>query len=407
MNNVDPYTYFTLPNGLRVAHRHEAGSAEYCGVAVRAGSRDETPATYGLAHFVEHTIFKGTGRRRSWHIINRMESVGGELNAYTSEETTVIYSAFPAGNLVRAVELISDLVANSRFPQAEIDREREVVMDEIDSYLDTPSDAVFDDFNDLIFAGTPLGHNILGNEDTLRSFTPDTCRDFLDRFYTPGDMVFFYTGPESAVKVEKIALRYLGQLSRPTTARPESPLAPADTFDKRRHTDTHQAHTVMGARIPGMYSDEAPVYALLTNLIGGPCMNSLLNVALRERRGYVYSVDAYTSLFTDTGLFTVYFGCDPEHIRPCRTLVERTVTHLSGTPLSARALAAAKRQYIGQMTVAAQSREQSALSLGRATLFHGRALTDAEQRDRIEAVTPEALRAAAERLTRLSTLTFS
>ncbi len=190
-NSNDIFTYHTLANGLRIVHRASAADVEHCGVAIKAGSRNESSADYGLAHFVEHTIFKGTDRRRSWHIVNRMESVGGEINAYTSEEVTMLYSCFPKGNLTRAVELMADLIGYSRFPENEIDREREVVLDEIDSYLDSPSDAIFDDFNDLIFAGSSLGHNILGTAETIETFTPESCRDFLSTHYTPGNMVFF------------------------------------------------------------------------------------------------------------------------------------------------------------------------------------------------------------------------
>ncbi len=402
------FTYMTLPNGLRLVHCAIRSHAEYCGLAVRAGSRDEMSDNYGIAHFVEHTIFKGTDRRRPWHIINRMEAVGGELNAYTSEEVTMIYSAFPKGNLSRAVELIADLVANSRFPEKELEKERDVVLDEISSYLDSPADAIFDDFNDLIFAGSPLGHNILGTTATIKSFTSASCREFLDRHYTPGNMVMFYFGPTSPAKVEAVALRYLGHLDHPTITTGTTPPPINPVFDIVRPLSTHQCHTVVGARIPGLFGDPDRVYGLLTNIIGGPCMNSLLNVELRERRGYVYSVDSYTSMFSDCGLFTVYFGCDEEHLASCRRIIFNTLDRLASESMSRRVLEAAKKQYLGQAVVAAENREQSAISIGRATLFHGSVLPAAELKERIMSITPGALRQAAEALTRekCSILTF-
>lgn len=244
-NSNDIFTYHTLANGLRIVHRASAADVEYCGVAIKAGSRNESSADYGLAHFVEHTIFKGTDRRRSWHIINRMESVGGELNAFTSEEATTIYSSFPAGNLARAAELIADLVSRSRFPEAEIDREREVVLDEVDSYLDSPAEAIFDDFNELLFAGSGLGHNILGNEKTIKTFTSATCRDFLDRYYTPGNMVFFYMGPATPKRVVATAERYMGHFSHPDTHVDRVVPPEVEPFDIYRDLHTHQAHTVI------------------------------------------------------------------------------------------------------------------------------------------------------------------
>lgn len=401
-------SYHVLVNGLRVVHRRADSPVEYCGLAVKAGSRNESPEQYGLAHFVEHTIFKGTDRRRSWHIINRMESVGGDLNAYTSEEVTVLHSSFPAGHLPRAVELMADLIGNSRFPSAQIEREREVILDEVDSYLDSPSEAIFDDFNDLLFQGSPLGHNILGTADTIASFTPEICRAFLSRYYTPGNMVFFYMGPSSPDKVFRCVERYMSELNHATAdIRHEVPPT-ASPFDIFRNHDTHQSHTIIGARIPGMYDDGKRAFALLNNILGGPCMNSLLNVALRERRGYVYSVDSYTSLFTDCGELTIYFGCDPEHVAPCRRIVFDTLSRLAESPMKPRALEAAKKQYIGQMTVGGDNSEQLAISTGRSTLFNGYAPQAKDIIERINSITPDDIRKAAEYLTpdKCSILTF-
>ena len=403
------FTYHVLANGLRIIHRRSESPVEYCGLAVKAGSRDESPEQYGLAHFVEHTVFKGTDHRRSWHIINRMESIGGDLNAYTSEEVTVLHSSFPSGHLDRAVELMADLVAYSRFPSVQIEREREVILDEVDSYLDSPSEAIFDDFNDLLFEGSALGHNILGNEQTISSFTPDICRDFLSKYYTPGNMVFFYMGPTAPDKVFRCVERHMSVLHHTTPERPQATPPAVRPFDISRVHDTHQAHTVIGARIPGMYADKNRAFALLNNIIGGPCMNSLLNVALRERKGYVYSVDSYTSLFTDCGELTIYFGCDPEHVKPCRRITFDILSRMAESPMKPSALEAAKKQYIGQMTVGSDNSEQVAISTGRAVLFNGYAAPREEIVERINSITPEDIRRAAEFIApdKCSILTFS
>lgn len=402
------YTYITLTNGLRMVHVPRQASVEYCGVAVRAGSRDDgTADTFGLAHFVEHTIFKGTARRRSWHIINRMETIGGELNAYTSEETTVVYSLFPTGNLDRATELIADLVGGATFPDIQIDRERDVILDEIDSYLDSPSESIFDDFNELIFAGSPLGHNILGTIKSVGNIDSGHCRSFLQRLYTPANMVFFYLGPATPDKVERTVSSHFLSLDRPEPVRDHTPPLPVDYFDITRHSTTHQAHTVMGTRVGSLFDPNRHALLLLNNIIGGPGMNSLLNVAMRERRGYVYTVDSALSLFSDCGLFTIYFGCDPSNTVRCRRLVGRILDTLADKTMTAKALDAAKKQFIGQLVVSSDNHEQTALGAGRSTLFKGHVNSDTSIRESIADITPAQLQQAAHQLTQLSVLTLT
>lgn len=400
-------TYFTLSNGLKAVHRYRPGEVEYCGVAVNAGSRDElSPDRFGLAHFVEHTIFKGTRHRRAWHIINRMEAVGGELNAYTTKEETFIYSTFPAGNLQRAAELIADLIRHSSFPRAEIERERDVVADEIDSYSDVPADGIYDDFEDKIFAGSPLGHNILGTRQALDGMTSEVCRKYLDDYYTPGQMVFFYSGPMSELKVERIAERYFGCMNLPNTARSREEPRSVAVFDDVKEISSHQSHVVMGARVGGMFAPDRYAMALLTNILGGPGMNSLLNVELRERRGLVYTIDASTSLLTDTGLFTIYFGCDHADASKCRRLVTTTIDRIAQGSFDDRRLAAAKRQYAGQLVIASTHAEQTTLSMGRSMLYYGSVAPLSVTLDRVESLNVDDIIAAARRLTDLSVLTL-
>lgn len=403
----NPYHYHTLPNGLRiVCERRPGAAADYFGIAVMTGSRDERPDEFGMAHFVEHTIFKGTGKRRSWHILNRMESVGGELNAFTTKEETYVYSAFPRGNASRAVELIADLVTDSRFPEKQIDLEREVVADEIASYLDSPSEAVYDDFEDLLFAGSGLGHNILGNEDSLRSFTSAGCTGFLRRNYVASNMVAFYSGAMSPYTVFRLVDRYFSSLPEGEVRRADSAIDFNRSFNQQRQLSLHQSHTLVGTIVPGIYSPDTAAISLLTNIIGGPGMNSLLNLNLRERSGLVYTVEASATLYRDCGVWTIYFGCDSHDTDKCLARIRRTVESLASARMSDRRLGLYVRQLAGQMTMARDQRESSIMSAARGTLFHGRALTLDENIERIRAVTPDRLRECAEKLTALSRLTF-
>lgn len=382
--------------------------AEVFGVATRVGSRDERPGEYGLAHFVEHTIFKGTETRRLSAVINCMETVGGELNAYTTKEETYVYSVFPAGNARRAVALIADLISNSIFPDSELDKEREVVAEEIDSYLDSPSEAVFDDFEDEIFAGTPLGHNILGAVNDLAGFKSEVCRRFMHDHYFTANMVAFYIGYESVAKIASMLEKNFREMPSPSgkvagnnipsqdvaneaAAMPRN--MPGIYFDKEKGDGTnHQGHTVMGAVIPSLYSPQRPVIALLNNILGGPGMNSRLNVSLRERRGLVYSVESSLAMYSDCGLMTIYFGCNPEDTARCKRLVRAELQRVVENAISESVLKRAKRQYAGQLTVATASAEQTILSAARSMLFRNEVITPAETASRIEMITSAELR---------------
>ena len=400
MNIMEPtYLYHTLPTGLRIVIEHRPGAVvDHCGVAVNVGSRDESPELYGMAHFVEHTIFKGTRRRRSWHILNRMETVGGELNAYTTKEETVVYTTFPAGEIARAIDLVADLVMDSQFPASEIEKERQVVADEIDTYLDIPSEGIFDDFDELVFAGSPLAHSILGSRETLAGFSTDVCRRWLETRYTPGRMVLFYSGAENPDRFIRLAERCFGALTCPDMPLDRSVPPIVAPFETERSNGTHQAHTLMGARVGGLALPMRYALSLLTNILGGHGMNSQLNVALREKRGLVYTIDASTSLMTDCGLFCVYFGCDPEDTDRCVRLVKETVGRFADSEMSLRQLDKAKRQYLGQMTVGSTNTEQAALGMARATLHRGHAMTRTEIEEAILAVTPTQIKECAEGL---------
>ena len=407
MNNNKIY-YETLPNGLAMVHVATMSQVAWCGLAVNAGSRDEDEGQYGLAHFVEHTIFKGTLHRRSWHILNRMESVGGELNAYTTKEGTMLYSVFPEQHLKRAIDLLADLVQWSVFPQEELDRERDVVLEEAASYRDTPSDAVFDDFEDLMFVGSQLGHNILGVKEDLERLTSEDCMRYLKTLYVPTNMVFFSVGPERPERVFRMVERHFGAMSHSVAERHRSEPPMVVPFKQVIEIGTHQAHTVVGARVPDRNSPLRYAVMLLNNILGGPGMNSLLNVELRERRGYVYSVESTLTLLSDCGWISIYLGCDPDDVRSSMRVIDRITNRLSNELLPERRLDAYKRQYCGQLVVAADSAEFLAMNAGRGLLYRGQVATPDETIARIQAVTPEDIAQAAAYLSseKLSSLTF-
>jgi predicted Zn-dependent peptidase len=409
MTKSENITYFTLPSGMRGVHVHIPRAAVgYCGVAVRAGSRDEiiSDGEAGLAHFVEHTIFKGTQRRSSWHILNRMEAVGGELNAFTTKDDTVVYTVFPRGNLNRGLELVADLTLHSRFPAAELDKEREVVADEINSYLDSPFDAVFDDFEDVIFADTPLGHNILGTTDTLAAFDSAKCRSWIDRYYTANRMVVFYAGGVGVDTFVAKVTQYFADVQPGEKIVLDAINVDRNVQNLHHKIDSHQSHTAMGTALPALPLQQRTIIALLSNILGGPGMNALLNVDLRERRGLVYNVEASTTFFADCGEFVVYFGCDPHDTEKCSQLVRQNIERLADKELSSRQLAAAKKQYLGQLILANENRENRAISIARATLKRGTVLTRDEIVASINAVSAADLRSMAAQLTALSSLTL-
>ncbi len=300
-----------------------------------------------------------------------MEAVGGELNAYTTKEETVVYTVAPSGNLRRSVDLIYELIAHSSFPQAEIDREREVVLDEIASYLDSPSEAVVDDFEDMMFPDNGLGHNILGAKDSVDGLSGDTCREYLKRYFVPSNMVLVYAGSSSVDEVMKLVERTFGVLDHPhPSLQRVYPGNLAVVHDEVKDLGLHQSHSVVGAVIPGAKSSDRHAMSLLANMLGGPGMNSLLNVELREKRGLVYSVDCIMAMFSDCGLMEIYFGCDEDDTARCLRHVRSVIARVCDGYITDTRLSRAKRQYLGQLVVANENVEARVLSLGRhVTLF--------------------------------------
>lgn len=390
------YKIKTLGNGLRMVSSRREGLVSYIGVVINAGSRDEDRSHEGLAHFVEHTIFKGTDKRRSWQISSRMETVGGELNAYTSKEETMVFTNAPAGYEDRALELLADLVTSSRFPQKEIDKEREVIVEEIYSYKDNPSERIFDEFEELAYKGSDLSHNILGDPDSVRKIAGEDCRRFLDRFYVPDNMVVYCVTPlEESVMEEKVE-KYFGPQKAVVVDHHRVSPPPMTIFDERRDHNTHQANTIMGTRAFGRTDERRFALYLLNNYLGGPCLNSKLNRELRDKRGYVYTVDCNVSLMSDTGLFTVYFACDPGNISKCRRIVQREVEEVSAHALSDSLFEKVKRQYCGQLLTSSDHIENRAMSLGKSLMYYGKVNDISVTAEIIRSLRAEQMREVAE-----------
>lgn len=359
-----------LDNGLRVVSRRRPGAAvSYIGVLINAGSRDDNPNHEGLAHFVEHTIFKGTLNRKNWQITSRMESVGGELNAYTSKEETMLYTCSPAGYEERAVELLADLIENSNFPTDEIEREREVVIEEIYSYLDSPVDAVYDEFEENAYAGSGLAHNILGSPESVRLLTGKDCREFIDRLYTPANMVVYCSSPIDNDKFLKLIQKYFGRLHFPAPHKQIVTPPSIKPFDIIKKNGNHQANSIIGARTFGRQDPGRFALFLLNNYLGGPGMNSRLNRELREKRGYVYAVDSTVSLMSDTGLMMVYFGCEPSKLKKCKKIIFEEIDRLCQTKLTDTALEKIKRQYCGQLMVGSDHIESRTMALAKSLVY--------------------------------------
>lgn len=382
----------TLENGLRIIHCPSPTDVIYCGYAINAGTRDEKDNEQGIAHFVEHLLFKGTTKRRAWHILNRMENVGGDLNAYTNKEETIVYSAFLKQHFQRAAELLTDIVFNSTFPENQIEKEVEVIIDEIQSYEDSPAELIFDDFEELIFPNHPLGRNILGKPELLRGFCPEDALRFTRNRYRTDNMVFFVMGDidfKKAVKsIERLTngITVSGEMANGRTS--PLPYIPKDITINR---DTHQSHVMIGTRAYDAHNKKRTGLYLLNNILGGPGMNSRLNIALREKNALVYNVESNLTSYTDTGVFSIYFGCDPEDKDRCIELARKELKKLRNNLIKDSQLSAAKRQIIGQLGVASDNFENCALDMGKCFLHYNRYEEKEEVYKRIESISASEL----------------
>ena len=419
------YNTYTLDNGLRIIHLPSDSKVVYCGYQINAGTRNEEPGEEGLAHFCEHVTFKGTERRKAWHILNCLESVGGDLNAYTNKEGTVYYSAILKEHIARAVDLLTDIVFHSVYPQAEIDKEVEVICDEIESYNDSPAELIYDEFENIIFKGSPLGHNILGTAEQVRSFKTEDALRFTRKLYRPDNAIFFAYGDIDFKKLVRLLKKsFLSEERRVKSEKFNSPEAQAQfniqhsTFNTQHsfegqtivmQKNTHQAHVMIGTRAYDVNdSRRMPLY-LLNNMLGGPGMNAKLNLALREHNGLVYTVESTMVAYGDTGVWSIYFGCDEHDVKRCLRLVRKELDKFMLKPLSEAQLKAAKKQIKGQIGVACDNRENFALDFGKSFLHYGWEKNVDRLYEQVDEITAEQIQAVAKELfdkDRLTTLIF-
>ena len=419
------YNTYTLDNGLRIIHLPSDSKVVYCGYQINAGTRNEEPGEEGLAHFCEHVTFKGTERRKAWHILNCLESVGGDLNAYTNKEGTVYYSAILKEHIARAVDLLTDIVFHSVYPQAEIDKEVEVICDEIESYNDSPAELIYDEFENIIFKGSPLGHNILGTAEQVRSFKTEDALRFTRKLYRPDNAIFFAYGDIDFKKLVRLLKKsFLSEERRVKSEKFNSPEAQAQfniqhsTFNTQHsfegqtivmQKNTHQAHVMIGTRAYDVNdSRRMPLY-LLNNMLGGPGMNAKLNLALREHNGLVYTVESTMVAYGDTGIWSIYFGCDEHDVKRCLRLVRKELDKFMQKPLSEAQLKAAKKQIKGQVGVACDNRENFALDFGKSFLHYGWEKNVDQLYEQVDEITAEQIQAVAQELfdkDRLTTLIF-
>ena len=449
------YNTYTLDNGLRIIHLPSDSKVVYCGYQINAGTRNEEPGEEGLAHFCEHVTFKGTERRKAWHILNCLESVGGDLNAYTNKEGTVYYSAILKEHIARAVDLLTDIVFHSVYPQAEIDKEVEVICDEIESYNDSPAELIYDEFENIIFKGSPLGHNILGTAEQVRSFKTEDALRFTRKLYRPDNAIFFAYGDidfkklvklirkaladddsgkvaeNAANSVGKLAEEKLPQISQMTqisgdenSITTEKSVSSVKSVGPENYPsvgkeiagqtivmqkNTHQAHVMIGTRAYDVNdSRRMPLY-LLNNMLGGPGMNAKLNLALREHNGLVYTVESTMVAYGDTGIWSIYFGCDEHDVKRCLRLVRKELDKFMQKPLSEAQLKAAKKQIKGQVGVACDNRENFALDFGKSFLHYGWEKNVDRLYEQVDEITAEQIQAVAQELfdkNRLTTLIF-
>ena len=380
------YNTATLSNGLRIIHLPSTSPIVYCGIGINAGARQETMGEEGVAHFCEHVTFKGTRKRSALQILNCLERVGGDLNAFTNKEDTVFYAAILKEHLPRAIDLLCDIVFNSQYPEQEIHHELDVICDEIESYNDSPAELIYDEFENLVFQGHPLGHNILGTSERVQTFTSDHARRFTSRYYRPDNAVFFVYGDVNFERMLSTLSLHLPPSAEYAPTQAE--YTPPSTHQRPSSTEQHhQAHVMLGSRTFS-YDDprRMPLY-LLNNILGGPGMNARLNLSLRERHGLVYTVESTMASYSDTGCWSVYFGCDHHDVKRCLRLVNRELDRMMQHPLSDRQLTAAKRQLKGQIAIACDNREQYALDFAKNFLHYGKERSIDDLLQRIDAIT--------------------
>jgi len=399
----------TLENGIRLVHHHVPGLVGHCGLIINTGSRDETATEHGIAHFIEHMLFKGTKRRRAFHILSRLEDVGGELNAYTTKEETAIHASFLKEDYERAIELISDITFNSVFPEKEIEKEKDVIIEEINSYLDNPSELIFDDFEELIFTDQPIGRNILGSPESVKSFSKSMINEFILKNYNTNEMVFCSVGNISNEKILDLFKKYFSDIVPGKKIDRNSRIWQYKPATVTKKKDTYQNHCIMGNLAYNLKDDRRMGMFLLNNILGGQGLNSRLNLSLREKNGFAYNVESSYSPYYDTGIFSVYFGTDSQYLQRSINIAMSEMKKLRTEKLGAVQLSKAKNQIKGYLARGYENHESLMLSLGKSLVIFNKIDSIDDLCRKIDAVTASELLETANDIfdpTRMSTLIY-
>jgi predicted Zn-dependent peptidase len=396
---MHPTQIHTLPNGLRILYEHHPTSqVTHVALMMKSGTRDEEEGKEGLAHFIEHSLFKGTSKRKSFHILNRLEVVGGDLNAYTTKEETCLHASIMDKHLERAVELIADIAFNSIFPEKEIEKEKDVILDEILSYQDTPYEQIFDDFETQIFKGHPLGHPILGTENAIRKFKRMHLIDFIKRTYHPQNMVLSVSGNAGIEEVIRLAETYF------LVKGSKVPLTNRTTFKHYKKVEVvqdrsvNQVHFLSGTTAYSLNHPSRYTMVLLNNLLGGPGMNSRLNLNVREKYGFTYTIESGYHTYSDTGVFYLYFATDQKHFEKTQLLAEKELTKLMDQPITAKVFNQYKEQLLGQILMAQENRLSVMLSKSKSLLIFGKIITLDEILDKVRVITSNDIKLVAEEI---------
>ncbi len=385
----------TLQNGIRLIHKPVDSPVAHLGILINTGSRDEAPEEHGLAHFIEHSVFKGTRKRKAFHILSRIEDVGGELNAYTTKEETTLFSTFLSEFYDRTAELLSDILFNSTYPERELRREKEVILEEINSYKDSPSELIFDEFEELVFDGHPIARNILGTRANLLQFNRETILRFIEKNYHTDQMVISSVGNIDFAKLVKLAEKYFGRASSKLRNYGRTKFQNYIPGIRILEKDTFQSHCVMGNVAYDILHPKRITMVLLNNIIGGQAMNSRLNMALRERKGMAYNIESGYTAYSDTGLFNVYFGTDRENMEKATEIILKEFKLLRDKKLGVVQLSKAQKQLIGQIAISTENREDLMLTIGKSYLFFNKVEPMRAIFKKIESITPADLLEAA------------
>ena len=386
MQEINPIC-FKLSNGLRVVYLNSSSYVSHIGLTFLAGSRYETENEVGLAHFLEHCLFKGTSKRKPFHILSRLDSVGGELNAYTSKEELCIHASFTNEHTERTIELLADITMNSNFPAKEIEKEKEIILDEINSYLDSPSDKIFDDFEALLFHNHPLGNNILGTQESVQSFDSKDLNRYVERLLTTNNCVISYVGSVHIKKIIKYLEKHFGSFRKGNNHLINSQFDDYKPFQIHSKEANYQVHALIGSLAPSYTNDSRKAMNLLTNILGGPALNSRLTLSIREKYGYSYNVEANYNPYSDTGFWTIYLGTDKKYLEKSLNLVHKELKKLRENKLSTLQLHQAKQQLKGHLALSLESNSGLMLGLGKSFLLFNQIDTLQEIHDGINKVT--------------------